>query len=102
MTRLFSIIELESKPQHRESLLEHARTLIDHGKANAEIISHEIHIGSHNPCRMIVTIRWRDEEALKAHYDSPSLRAYLQKTTSYLAHPSIHRTFRIDSEQTLL
>ena len=102
MTRLFSIIDLESKPQYRAQLLEHARSLSDHWKGKDGIISHEIHIDPRNPCRMIVTIRWRDEEALKAHADSASLRAYQQKTTSYLAQPSIHRTFKIDSEQTLL
>ena len=102
MKELFSIIEIDIRPQHREAYLEAARALIDKHREDPGLIRHEIHVSPENPCHCVVTIAWRDEEALRAHFESSSLKDYMRATAHCVARPSVYRTYSVETEQTLL
>ncbi|WP_170122160.1 putative quinol monooxygenase [Breoghania corrubedonensis] len=102
MKELFSIVEVDLKPQYREVYLEAARAMIDAHRADPGLIAQAIHVSPTDPGHCIITIAWRDAHALKAHCDSQSLKTFLKETAPFVARPSIMRTYSIEKEQTLL
>ena len=102
MTKLYSIIQIDTKPEYREAFLRAARELIDRLQDDPGRLEHAIHASPSNPCQWIVTIRWRDEEAVAAHFASRHLKDYMKETAPYVAQPSFYRTFTIETEHTLL
>ncbi|MEI2387315.1 antibiotic biosynthesis monooxygenase [Breoghania sp. JC706] len=102
MTKLYSIIQIDTKPEYREAFLRAARELIDRLQDELGRLEHAIHASPTTPCQLIVTIRWHDKEAMAAHFASRHLQDYLKETAPYVAQPSVYRTFTIETEHTLL
>ncbi|MDJ0932583.1 antibiotic biosynthesis monooxygenase [Breoghania sp.] len=102
MTDLFTIIEIRIKPPHREAYLQAARAFLDKRRVNDDWTHHTTHIDAADPCHCVITVRWHDEDKMKAHFTSSELKAFSAETESYLAQPAIYRTFTIEIARTLL
>lgn len=102
MADLISTVELLLKPQHRRAFIAAAAALIARHRDDDGLLCHEIHVDPRDHNRCLVTLRWRDEAAAAAHFESPSVVSYLAETAPYLEQPAIRRTFHVVNDETLV
>ncbi len=102
MSNLFSIVELNIKPQERDAYMDALRALISDSRTTGAIVSHKLHIAPHNPSKCVVTVRWASKDAMSDYQNGDLIKNFMNETAFCLADPSIYKTFTIESEQTLL
>lgn len=54
-------------------------------------ISHDVSVDAENPLRLLFFERWRDPEALKAHFALPASQTFWRRLQQLAAHPGAMR-----------
>lgn len=73
-----------AKPETYEQILKLSIEHVERSRAEPGCISHAVHVDCQNPMRLFFYERWKDEAAIRAHFQVPASRGFV-KTLGELA-----------------